>query len=94
LIAHAKILWDVGFKSLREEFTGVVPYFFDDEQLFNAVYERKLTYSTLWRLMNSPKRKMAEREEQLFQTMISGVDEQLINSVEKQLKKGKKKLRV
>lgn len=73
-------------KSLYGEFTGVVPYFFDDEQLFNAVYERKLTYSTLWRLINSPKRKKEVNEEPLVHTMI--------RDAEVQLKKGKKKLRV
>ena len=73
-------------KSLHAEFTGVVPYFFDDERLFNAIYERGLNYSALIQSINSPKRKMEEHKELLVRTIMGGGEEQL--------KKRKKKLRV
>jgi hypothetical protein len=81
-------------KSLHSNFTGVVPYFFDNEELFKAVYERKLNYSALLRSINSPKRKKEEHEEQLAQTMISGAEKRVVINMEMQPKKGKKKLKV
>lgn len=80
-------------KSLHDDFTGVIPYFFDNEKLFCAVYERKLNYSELLQSINSPKRKMDSSVETLDQTATINMEGRMVSYTEAR-SKGKKKLKV
>jgi hypothetical protein len=79
-------------KSLHADFTGVIPYFFDNAQLYEAVYERQLNYSALLRSLTSRKRNVIEANTQLIQTTLRNVEERATSDTKKQSKKRKLKL--
>lgn len=78
-------------KSLDEQFTGVIPYFFDNDYLFNAVYKHGLSHDAL---MRSHKRGAKEYAKPALSVTISPAKRRVIGHAERHEKGEAKKAKM